>query len=128
MCFTLSERDYAVDDFKHAGAVAEVVKRASPDDAFERLLTNASQVGVLAEMLNRTEASNFLSSLHKRRDCGFADILDRREAETDGAAALLCRVDGEVDLAPVDAWRIDGDIHPAALRYCSRNPVGVVLV
>ena len=128
MRLALSKRDDAVDNFKHAGAVAEVVKRASPDDAFQRLLTDASQIGVLAEMLNRAETFHFLSSLHKRRDCGFADILDGREAESDGAAALLCRVDGEVDLAPVDAWRIDGDIHPPAFGDCSRNPVGVVLV
>ena len=67
--------------------VAEVVKRASPDDAFQCLLADASQVGVLAEMLNGAEAFNFLSSLHKRGDCGFADIFDRGETETDGACA-----------------------------------------
>ena len=90
-------------------AAAQRIHRATLDQRLQYAFVKQPQVDVLAEFINRLEASQFLPPGNNRLDRVAADILHSGQTEANSLA-----VRSKVRIRHVDIRRIHGDAHLAA--------------
>ena len=99
---------------------AERVERPGLDEALHHPTVHEAQVDARAEILERAEGALRAPGRQDRLHRGLADVLDRRQAETDRVAGH-----GELHGRHVHVWRLDADPHRPTLFDVLHDLVGV---
>ena len=92
----------------------EQIHRARLNQALHHAAIDRRHIGVLAELINRTEAPQLGSGLDDGLDRILPDILDRAKSEADRIALLVAH-GGEAPVALVHIGRQHANAHFAAL-------------
>src|SRR5690606_32608695 len=89
---------------------------------------DSAQVDPLAEVGQVAERAAFVAGVQYVLERALSGVLDRNQAKTDTARAVLQRLNVKVDHAVVDVRRQDGNAQALALGQKRGDLVGVVAV